>query len=128
MKRCNDYWNELATHFCGATTGESVKQFLFGYLAGQAAKVKLGACLGCMFAPPHADAAWTRDAVHKIAEVYGLLIYEHKRQNRTEFWMLRDLLTMTVLQSHVDDNFVRAMICGLSHEQINLDHVLEAPV
>jgi hypothetical protein len=124
-KRCNDYWKEALELF-GATSGDSLKQFTYGFLCGQAEKVKAGACHASMSAPLHKDADWVREAVAAIAKKYGLFSYEYLRRNRTQFWFIREQAIAEAIENVINSNVDRAILCGIA--EIDPEYALEAPL
>lgn len=119
---------------CGGLYSAAVKavedcpgdRLSIGFLIGQAEKVFMGACGGCM----------TRDieiyvAAMRIAEVYGLsaalVSPEMFKVRAPEIWIYRDRddMELKFLRYEINSpewNLHRAAICGVPAENIDLDY------
>lgn len=116
MKTCGELYREALK----ATSEVVVDQISLGFLIGQAEKVFIGACDGCM----------TKDielagAAIRIAEVYGLtsllLSPAAAQVNSPEVWIYRPPLRfIEYTKDSPEWNLHRAALCGVPAEQINL--------
>lgn len=98
---------------------EPVDKISLGFLIGQAEKVYLGACDGCMTK----DVA-LKDAALLIASVYGLhsvVIEPPGAVNSAELWIYRPPLRFVeFLLDSPEWNLQRAAMCGVPAHKIDL--------
>lgn len=104
------------------------RNFSYGFIAGLAEKVFIGACRAAMVAPALQDAEWLEVEVEVIAEEYDLYIATIRRTNRIEYWLLKTLLDRDLLVASPDDNQLRGLLCGYPLKDIDVAHVIEAPI
>jgi hypothetical protein len=119
MKTCGELYQEAIK----ATEGLHYNLLSLGFLIGQAEKVYIGACRGCMTKDVSLKAAAAR-----VAGVYGLTLAdlhpETENVNSGELWIFRGV-RLPFLGHAVDSpewNLQRAAICGVPASEINLHY------
>jgi hypothetical protein len=101
------------------TTPEAAKSFAYGFCAGQAEKVYLGACQAAMFRPSPEHLDWYLTEVRVIAAHFGLtvtLLDSHCPKTPTEIWIHKGKIGEW-LQHEVnspDWHRLRAAACGIA--------------
>lgn len=93
-----------------------------GFLIGQAEKVYMGACDGCMTRDTS-----IKDAAKRIAAVYGLtysdLAPETENVRADELWIFRGPLRFLSHEVNSPEwNLHRAALCGVPASEINLNY------
>ena len=117
MTRCSEYFKE-AMRLDG-------DPFTVGFMAGQAEKVKLGACEAFMVPKK----ACSQKLAQDLANVYDLALHVYNKWQR-EYWFTKNdqVLDFKYCEVHSPKwNMLRAAMCGIPADQINLefhkDHV-----
>lgn len=118
MKTCGELYKDALKH----TAEFVVDQVSLGFLIGQAEKVFIGACDGCMTKDIELSGAAIR-----IAEVYGLtmalLSPSSAPVNSPELWIFRPPLRFTEFEKDSPEwNLHRAAMCGVPAVSIDLDY------
>src|ERR1039458_9122668 len=125
--RCGDLFLGLVRRFTGSDhcDSDACRQFSYGHMTGLAEKVYLGACQAAMNAPTHDDVNWMRSAHSLIADQYGLLTFEKRRNRVTELWFVKGAASYAALAAGVDDNATRGALCGIPALGIDPDYAIE---
>lgn len=120
---CRPLYYKLQELAAGYLTLEAA--FAFGFAAGQAEKIYLGACKAAMFRPKSGGQDLLRTILRDIAPVYGLAY----TNIGDEFWLFkmststeRAILSLLNIERDSSEwHMTRAILCGIPFDEIDFE-------
>ena len=108
---------------CGETSMPTNRALIvFGFIAGEAEKVSLGAFLAAMFRPDPEDKELFMEVLKQVTGIYKLYWTAHDTGGDVEYWISRWETKAMIDQLDVigEHDGYRGMLCGIPFNEIDL--------